>query len=115
VKVIVLAQANDSVKRSLQYLTTLHDRRYLLALERAIRKQIRSLADHPGAGQFELELDWANAGYRRAIVKDFKIVQRIDGNVIVVNDIFYSRRDPKRMKGWICMEQGPLRETLLRL
>ena len=49
------------------------------------------------------------------IVKDFKIVQRINGNVIVDNDIFYSRRDPKRMKGWICMEQGPLRETLLRL
>ena len=42
----MLAQANDSVKRSLQYLTTFYDRRYFLALERAIRKQIRSLADH---------------------------------------------------------------------
>ncbi|MFT3884083.1 MAG: type II toxin-antitoxin system RelE/ParE family toxin [Flavobacteriales bacterium] len=71
----------------------------MLALEVAIRQRIRWLKDHPGAGQFEPELEWANAGHRRIIVRDFKIIYRIDGDTIVVNDIFDSRQDPRKMKG----------------
>lgn len=40
-----------------------------------------------------------NLGHRRVIVKNFKIVYRIENDLIVVNDIFDSRRDPDRMKG----------------
>ncbi len=97
-KVVVLAQASQSLKRSLQHLALHYDRRYLLAVQRAIKQKIRWLADNPGAGQFEPELDWTDMGYRRIVVKDFKIVYRMDGDVIVVNDIFDSRRDPGRMK-----------------
>ncbi len=97
-KVVVLAQANDSLRRSLQYLRAYYDMRYLRALERAVRAKIRWLSDSPGAGRFETELDWTNAGYQRLIVRDFKIVYRIDGGTIVVNDIFDSRRDAKMKK-----------------
>lgn len=94
-----MKQADESQRRSLSYLSAFYDRRYLIALEKKIRQEIRKLADHPGAGQFETELEWTNAGYRRLIVRDFKIVYRIDRDTIIVNDIFDSRRDPKRMKG----------------
>jgi len=99
VKVLVLAQANDSLRRSLQYLSRYYDQRYLLAMERLIRQRIKWLADNPGGGQFEPELEWSNKGYRRLVVKEFMIIYRIDDEVIVVYDIFDSRRDPTRMKG----------------
>lgn len=95
----MLKQADESLRRSLSYLSAFYDRRYLIALEKKIRQEVRKLADHPGGGQFEAELEWTNAGYRRLIVRDFKIVYRIDQDTIVVNDIFDSRRDPKGMKG----------------
>lgn len=98
-RVVVLKQADESLRRSLSYLSAHYDRRYLVALEKQVRIAIRGLADQPGAGQFETELDWTNAGYRRLIVRHFKIVYRIADDTIVVNDIFDSRRDPKRMKG----------------
>ena len=98
-KVVILQQATESLKRSIHHLKPHYDKRYLVALQLAIKEKIRWLADNPGAGQFEPELDWTNRSYRRVVVKDFKIVHRIDGDVIVVNDIFDSRQDPKKMKG----------------
>jgi plasmid stabilization system protein ParE len=98
VKVVVLKQADESLRRSLSYLSAHYDRRYLIALEKKVRMAMRGLADNPGAGQFETELDWTNAGYRRLIVRDFKIIYRISDDTIVVNDIFDSRRDPRSMK-----------------
>ncbi|MCU0319570.1 MAG: hypothetical protein MUE88_05780 [Flavobacteriales bacterium] len=64
-----------------------------------MRRKIRSLGSNPGVGQFEPELAWMNAGHRRLIVRHFKIVYRIKDDVIIVNDIFDSRKDPDAMKG----------------
>lgn len=98
-KVVVLAQANDSLRRSLRYLSAYYDRRYLKALERKVRREIAWLGDNPGAGQFEPEMEFTNAGYRRLVVGKFKVVYRIVEDTIVVNDIFDARRDPKEMRG----------------
>ena len=97
-KVIVLHQAREGFKRSLRYLSAHYDKRYLKGLKRKVVKELRWLGDNPGAGQVEPELEWMNAGYRRLVVGPFKIVYRIMGNTIVVNDIFDARRDPERMK-----------------
>ncbi len=97
-KLVVLPQAEDSLRLSLRILSAFYSKRYLLGLERLIRQRLRWLAKNPGAGQFEPELEWANLGHRRLVVRHFKIVYRIDGDTIVVNDIFDARRDPKEMK-----------------
>lgn len=98
-KVIVLPKAEDSLKGSMLHLSKFYDRRYLKNLERLVRRKIRWLGNNPGAGQFEPELAWMNLGHRRIIVRNFKIVYRILDDLIVVNDIFDSRRDPDRMRG----------------
>jgi len=98
-KVIVLPQAEESLKRSNQHLSEVYDRRYLKNLERLVRRKIRWLGVNPGAGQFEPELAWMNLGHRRIIVRNFKVIYRFIGDMIVVNDIFDSRRDPDRMRG----------------
>jgi toxin ParE1/3/4 len=98
-KVIVLPQAEESMKRSIQHLSEFYDRRYLKNLERLVRRKIRWLGGNPGAGQFEPELAWMNLGHRRIIVRNFKVLYRLVGEHVVVNDIFDSRRDPDRMRG----------------
>lgn len=98
-RVIVLPQAEESLKRSMHELSSTYERRYLKNLERLVRRKVRWLGGHPGAGQFEPELAWMNMGHRRMIVRNFKIVYRIMDDLIIVNDIFDSRRDPDRMKG----------------
>ena len=37
--------------------------------------------------------------YRRLVVGNFKIIYRIEGEVIYVTDTFDARQDPKRMQG----------------
>lgn len=98
-KVIVLPQAEHSLKHSVLHLSEFYGPRYLKNLERLVRRKIRWLGNNPGAGQFEPELAWMNLGHRRLVVRNFKIVYRIMDDVIVVNDIFDSRRDPDNMKG----------------
>ena len=98
-KVIVLPQAEESLKRSIHELSAFFEPRYLRDLERSVRRKIRWLGGNPVAGQFEPELAWMNMGHRRVIVRNFKIVYRINDDLVVVNDIFDSRRDPGRMKG----------------
>ena len=48
-KVIVLPQAEESLKRSIHELSAFYELRYLRDLERSVRR----LGGNPGAGQFE--------------------------------------------------------------
>ncbi len=96
-KLIVQDQAKDSLRRSLQYLSTYYSARYLAGLKRQVSQELRWLTAHPEGGQFEPELGSLGLGHRRIIAGPFKIVYRVLGNTIVVNDIFDARRDPKKM------------------
>ncbi|MEO8067515.1 MAG: hypothetical protein ABI599_07480 [Flavobacteriales bacterium] len=98
-KLIVLRQANDSFGRSLRHLASVYSRTYLNALRRKVKAELVWLKENSGGGQFEDQLAHLNNGYRRLVVAPFKIVYRIEGNTVVVTDIFDARRDPKEMKG----------------
>jgi hypothetical protein len=50
-------------------------------------------------GCFELGLGHLGKGHRRLIEGNFKIVYRVDGDVVYVTDIFDSRQDPDKVKG----------------
>jgi plasmid stabilization system protein ParE len=55
------------------------------------------LLAHPKAGQVEVRL--ANGReYRRWVIGHFKIIYRIDGDRIIVTDIFDSRQDPRNIR-----------------
>lgn len=57
------------------------------------------LRHHPGAGQFEPELEDLGEGHRRWVAGNYKIVYLIHGYVIRVTDIFDARQDPRKMRG----------------
>lgn len=98
-KLIILAQANDSKRRTLRLLARTHSVRYLRGLRREVTTKLEWLKDNALSGQFEPELEELGLQHRRVIVGPFKIIYRVVSGRIIVTDIFDSRRDPKRMKG----------------
>jgi toxin ParE1/3/4 len=98
-KIIVLTQAEESLNWFLHQLALTYERRYFKNLERLVRIKVRSLGSHPGAGQLVPELACINMGHRRLVVRNCKIVYRIMDDLIIVNDIFDSRKDHEGMKG----------------
>lgn len=98
-KLIVLAQANDSKRRTLRLLARTHSISYIRGLRREVIAKLEWLKDNAFSGQFEPELEDLGIQHRRVIVGPFKIIYRVASDRIVVTDIFDSRRDPKGMKG----------------
>ena len=69
------------------------------ALVTRIFKDAERLIKYPRAGQVEALMEGMRYEYRRLVVGNFKIIYRIDGDLINVTDIFDARQDPKRMRG----------------
>jgi len=55
------------------------------------------LLSYPRAGQLEVRRS-DGLEYRRWVVGHFKIIYRIDGERIIITDIFDSRQDPRNMR-----------------
>ncbi len=98
-KLVVLAQARDSQRRTLRLLYQTHSASYVRGLKTQVSIKLEWLKEHSLSGQFEPELEGMKLGHRRVIIGPFKILYRITPKQIVVTDIFDSRRDPKDMKG----------------
>ena len=68
-----------------------------------IRDRILAKADklleNPFIGQQEEYLEHMGRSHRRIIDGNYKIIYRIEGEAIVITDIFDSRQDPEKMKG----------------
>ena len=68
-----------------------------------IRDRILAKADrlleNPHIGQREEYLEHMGQSHRRVIEGNYKIIYRIEGEGIVITDIFDSRQDPEKMKG----------------
>ena len=60
---------------------------------------IESLKTHPHIGQIEEGLSSLNLGHRYIVKRHYKIIYRIDNEVIYITDFFDSRQDPFKMKG----------------
>lgn len=58
---------------------------------------VQFLLGHSRAGQVELRRS-DGMEYRRWVVEHFKIIYRIDGERIIVTDLFDSRQDPRNIK-----------------
>jgi plasmid stabilization system protein ParE len=67
-----------------------------------IRDKILSKADklleNPYIGQREEYLEHIGQSHRRVIEGHYKIIYKIEGEVIIITDIFDSRQDPSKMK-----------------
>lgn len=69
------------------------------ALVESVIREADRLLMFPNAGQVEELMGIRPHIYRRLVVGNFKIIYRIEGEMIYVTDIFDTRQDPKRMRG----------------
>jgi plasmid stabilization system protein ParE len=67
-------------------------------IERVL-EETRMLVEWPHAGQVEIWMEGRKFVYRRLVVGNFKVIYRIEKDLIYVTDIFDARQDPKRMRG----------------
>lgn len=64
-----------------------------------VLEETRRLIQWPHAGQVEVWLADREHEYRRLVVGNFKIIYRIQGDMVHVTDLFDARQNPKRMRG----------------
>jgi len=64
-----------------------------------ILAKAEKLLENPYIGQQEEYLEHMGQSHRRVIEGSYKIIYRIEGEAIVITDIFDSRQDPEKMKG----------------
>jgi toxin ParE1/3/4 len=68
-----------------------------------IRDKILAKADklllNPYIGQVEEYLEHLEKNHRRIIEGNYKIIYRVENEIIYVTDIFDCRQDPSKMKG----------------
>ena len=57
------------------------------------------LLENPYLGQQEEYLEHIGQSHRRVIEGYYKIIYKLEGETIVITDIFDSRQDPSKMKG----------------
>ncbi|MFY0602079.1 MAG: type II toxin-antitoxin system RelE/ParE family toxin [Cyclobacteriaceae bacterium] len=100
-RVEITSQSLDRLEESLRfYLEDLGvPLERVLSIKDDLLSKAKSLSSHPYKGQLEPYLAKLKKDHRRIIEGNFKIIYRIEGDVIYVTDFFDSRKDPANMKG----------------
>jgi toxin ParE1/3/4 len=62
-----------------------------------ILNSTKHLLKHPKLGQIEFSLKVLNQSHRYLIVGNYKIIYRLCGNEIIINDVFDTRQSPVKM------------------
>lgn len=57
-----------------------------------------SLTNNPNAYQTEPLLKSLGLSHRRILCGNFKIIYRVEGNIVYITDVFDSRQNPEGMK-----------------
>jgi Txe/YoeB family toxin of Txe-Axe toxin-antitoxin module len=100
-KVVLTEQSLIRLEKSLRfYLEELEmPKAKVVKIKNRLIEKTKSLAKSPHKGQYEPYLSKVKKGHRRLIEGNFKIIYRVEDNIIYVVDFFDSRVEPKKMKG----------------
>ncbi len=71
----------------------------VLEIKNKLLLKTKSLAISPYKGQYEPYLKKLKKGHRRLIEGNFKIIYRLDKEIVYVTDFFDSRKSPSSMRG----------------
>ncbi|MEL7004422.1 MAG: type II toxin-antitoxin system RelE/ParE family toxin [Bacteroidota bacterium] len=100
-KVVYTAQSIKSLEESLFFL--IEERKVpiqkVIEIKDRLLDQTDSLSLSPYKGQKEEYLRHLNEDHRRLVEGHFKIIYKIEKEIIYIIDFFDSRQDPMSMKG----------------
>lgn len=100
-KVIYTEKSIESLNETLHFLIDEQD----LSIEQASKIATRlldkanELAEKPFIGQKEEYLAHLKKDHRRLVEGNFKIIYRVENNIIYITDFFDTRQNPFKIKG----------------
>src|SRR5260370_883180 len=98
-KVVYTGQAIASLQECLDFFPPEVSAEKVNEIRDRILAKADKLLENPFIGQQEEYLEHMGQSHRRIIEGSYKIIYRIEGEAIVITDIFDSRQDPEKMKG----------------
>src|SRR5258708_7072973 len=98
-KLFYTQQALDSLQECLDFFPSEVPSEKVNEICDRILAKADKLLINPHIGQVEEYLEHLDKSHRRVIEGNYKIIYRIENEIIYVTDIFDSRQDPAKMKG----------------
>lgn len=98
-KLFYTEQAIESLQECLDFLPPEVSLEKRLQTRDKILAKADKLLTKPRTGQKEEYLEHLGQSHRRVIEGNYKIIYRLEGEVIYITDIFDTRQDPAKMKG----------------
>ncbi|MFA5575629.1 MAG: type II toxin-antitoxin system RelE/ParE family toxin [Brumimicrobium sp.] len=90
--------AISNLKTIYDYFLEKANRKVANKIRNNIFKETNQLIKHPESGQVESNLNSLKHEYRYLVSGNYKIIYRIDGKRILINDVFDTRQHPDKMK-----------------
>lgn len=100
-KLIYTDRALASLQECLDFLASEIPSEKVNEIRDRILNRADRLLENPFIGQEEPYLAHLELSHRRIIEGNYKVIYRVEKDVIYVTDIFDSRQDPERMQGRI--------------
>lgn len=98
-KIFYTRQSLTSLEQTLDFISKEVSLEKLIEIRDKLLDSTDILITNPKLGKLEEYLEHLKLKHRRIIVGHYKIIYRIEKDVIYVTDIFDTRQDPKKMKG----------------
>lgn len=97
-KLYYTAQALQSLQEVIDFLSEEVPPEKVNQIRDRIVEKVNRLIPNPYLGQKEEYLAHLGLNHRRIISGHYKIIYRIEGEIIFITDVFDSRQDPSEMK-----------------
>ncbi len=98
-KLVYLPSARKHFREAMEYLHREAGPRVVAKIRAKILDEVERMKQFPKGPQEEEYLTHLGLGHRRAVVGNYKIIYRTEGDTIYVTDIFDARQDPAKMSG----------------
>lgn len=97
-KVKITKGAEDSLRQIYRYFKSISQGKVGRKIRKNVITKSLSLKEFPYKGQIEDNLTHLGKGHRYLVEGNYKIIYRLEDDVIFITDIFDTRQDPERMK-----------------
>ncbi len=97
-KLVYTEQAIRSLQECLDFFPSEMPAERVNEVRDKILAKADKLLENPNLGQVEEYLEHIGQSHRRVIEGHYKIIYKIEGEAIIITDIFDSRQDPSKMQ-----------------
>lgn len=97
IKIVWTEFAIINLKDIFDYYSTKANKKVAHKIRKQILKSSKQLINNPNSGPIEPNLPILNKNHRYLVSGNYKLIYRIVGNEIIINDVFDTRQNPSKM------------------